>query len=251
MPKPKSGSQTRCGWGSTCACLVLALAGAAGELHADDPAEAPVLPPYRYLFLIDVSENMSRVQEVAADTASRLVMGGFNGRARIGEQIGFWTIGKQLETNALPATMWVPQSAIELGNRVYRSIRDQKLAKGGADIALALRAIRIAELHSGALTVFLISSGSDPVIGTPFDLSINPLFQVHGKKMRKAGNPFVTVFVIDQGRMFAHAVSPGGQAIYIPPSPSKPPPPSPPAPVTTPAPRVRAPIIHTNEPPRQ
>jgi hypothetical protein len=108
--------------------------------------------------------------------------------------------------------------------------------------------MQVAGRYSGALTVFLISSGSDPVIGTPFDLSINPLFQVHGKKMRKAGRPFVTVFVFDQGRWFAHAVNPGGQAVYIPPSPPKPPPPVEPAP--EPAPRYRAPIIHTNEPPK-
>ena len=68
--------------------------------------------------------------------------------------------------------------------------------------------------------MFLVTSGSEPIRGTPFDAEINAVFEQHGAAMAKAKRPFVTVLVFEGGELVAQAVTPGGRTIYIPPTPA-------------------------------
>jgi hypothetical protein len=199
-----------------CLCLAFHLRGQ--ETSSTNAAALP-RPVYRYLFLIDTSSAMSRQKAVTADTVSRLILSGIGGRIRIGNAWNLWTIDDQLHTNAIPAQTWDPRQRADLANRIFRFLCAQRFNQKKALLEKSLAAVAEEAKLSGALTVFLFTDGSTPVKGTPFDESINEIFAKHAAGMRKAKTPFVTVFVAEDGRFAAHAVSPGGERIYIPPLP--------------------------------
>jgi hypothetical protein len=196
-----------------CLCLAFHLRGQ--ETSSTNAAARP-RPVYRYLFLIDTSSAMSRQKAVTADTVSRMILSGIGGRMQIGNSWNLWTIDDQLHTNAIPAQTWDPRQRADLANRMFRFLRAQRFNQEKALLERALAAVAEEAKLSGALTVFLFTDGSAPVKGTPFDEPINEIFAKHAAGMRKAKKPFVTVFVAQDGRLAAHAVSPGGERIYIP-----------------------------------
>ncbi len=196
--------------------LTLALPAWSAETAVD---EAP--PLYRYLVAVDLSRDMDRQQEQAADTVSRLLMGGVQRRAQPGQVVGLWLVGDRFHTNALPPTMWIPSQAVDLGNEAFRLIRDQPLSKSSLQIDAILHAAQTAARESGRLTLFLVTSGFAPLSGTSFDNEVNFLFQQHRDKMRKARKPFVLVFQIEDGGIVAHSASPAGNVVHIPPFPKE------------------------------
>src|SRR2546427_1350397 len=196
-----------------CFCLAFHLRGQ--EASSTNAAALP-RPVYRFLFLIDTSSAMSRQKTVTLDTVSRLILSGIGGRIQTGDAWNLWMINDQLHTNAIPAQRWDPQQRADLANRVFRFLRARRFNKKKAQLEKSLAAVAEEAKLSGALTVFLFTDGSAPVRGTPFDKQINEIFTKHAAGMRKAKKPFVTVFVPQDGRFAAHAVSPGGERIYIP-----------------------------------
>ncbi len=196
-----------------CLCFAFHLRGQ--EASSTNAAALP-RPVYRFLFLIDTSSAMSRQKTVTLDTVSRLILSGIGGRIQTGDAWNLWMIDDQLHTNAIPAQRWDPEQRAELANRIFRFLRAQRFNKKKAPLEKSLAAVAEEAKLSGALTVFLFTDGSAPVKGTPFDEPINEIFAKHAAGMRKAKKPFVTVFVTQDGRFAAHAVSPGGERIYIP-----------------------------------
>ena len=196
-----------------CLCLAFPLPGqGASTTNATDVPR----PVYRYLFLIDTSSAMSRQKTATMDAMSRLILSGIGGRMRSGDAWNIWTVDDQLHTNGIPAQKWNPQERTDVANGVFRFLRAQRFNKKRAPLEKALAAVADEAERSGALTVFLFTDGGAPVKGTPFDEPINEIFTKHAAGMRKSKKPFVTVFVAQDGKFSAHAVSPGGERIYIP-----------------------------------
>jgi hypothetical protein len=196
-----------------CLCLAFHLPGRGAS--TTNAAAAP-RPVYRFLFLIDTSSAMSRQKEATMDTMSRLILSGIGGRMHSGDAWNLWMVDDQLHTNSIPAQRWNPQQRADVANSMFRFLRAQRFNKKRAPLEKALAAVADEAQLSGTLTVFLFTDGGAPVKGTPFDEPINEIFTKHAAEMRKSKNPFVTVFVAQDGKFFAHAVSPGGERIYIP-----------------------------------
>ena len=196
--------------------LAAGLAGQGQETTNDVALPRPV---YRYLFLVDTSSAMSRQRNITMDTVSRLILNGIGGHIHTGEQWNIWTFDEQLHTNVFSALLWDVQKRAQAADRAYRFLRDQRLNKKREHLDKPLLAIADEAQRSGALTVFLFTDGSEPIKGSPFDAPINAIFSQHAAGMRKAKKPFVIVLVAQDGQFAAHAVSPGGAPIYIPPLP--------------------------------
>jgi hypothetical protein len=179
----------------------------------EDPNPRPV---YRCLILIDTSSAMSRQKDVTTDTVSKLVLGSFGGRIRTGDAWTIWVFDDRLRTNGLPPQTWDPRQRQDIATRAYRFLNEQRFNRKKAALDKAMDALNDEAELSGDLTVFLFTDGSKPVKGTPFDEPINEIFTKHSSGMRKAKKPFVAVLVAQGGKFSAHAVSPGGDQIYIP-----------------------------------
>jgi hypothetical protein len=197
----------------SCCCLAFHLRGQ--EASSTNAATSP-RTVQRFLLLVDTSSAMSRQKTVTTDTVSRLILSGIGGRIQLNDFWNVWTIDDQLHTNVIPMQRWDPQQRGDLANRVFRHLHDLRFNKKRAVLEKSLAAMAEEAALPGTLTVILFTDGSKPVKGTPFDESINEIFTKHAAGMQKAKKPFVVVFVTQDGRFAAHAVSPGGEQIYIP-----------------------------------
>lgn len=173
-------------------------------------------PPYRYLIVVDSSSSMARQKDTTADAIGKLIATGINGRIQTGDLLGVWTITDKLNRTAFGPRMWVDAERPEIAGKVFNLVREGKSAKT-ANLGLVIAGIKEVARASGSLTVFLVTDGSVPVQGTPFDDAINEIFQGHSAAMKKAKTPFVVVISAHGGEMVSQAVSPGGAKIYIPP----------------------------------
>jgi hypothetical protein len=188
----------------------------AGEPLAEPPAEPPV---YRYLFLIEAGASMARQKDVALDTVHQLILSRINGRIQRGDVLGIWPFKSQVDRKLTRPIHWSPVEARDLANFIYRKLRDLEFSKESR-IEPALAAAAAEASRGEELTVFLITSGTDPVRGTPFDREINAVFEQHREGMINARRPFVCVLVYEGGELVAQAVTPGGMTVFIPPSPT-------------------------------
>ncbi len=196
-----------------CLCAGLNSSGQEATSTNDVSTARPV---YRYLFLIDTSSAMSRQKAMTMETVSKLILSSIVGRIQPGDTWGLWTFDDQLHTNVFPALKWDPRVRREIAAGAYRFLNNQRFKKKNRSLAKPLAAISDEAKLSGDLTVFLLTDGSRPVKGTPFDNPINEIFTKHAAGMRKAEKPFVTVLVAQEGTFAAQAVGPGGESIYIP-----------------------------------
>jgi len=196
-----------------CLCAGLNSSGQEATSTNDVSTARPV---YRYLFLIDTSSAMSRQKAMTMETVSKLILSSIVGRIQPGDTWGLWTFDDQLHTNVFPALKWDPRVRREIAAGAYRFLNNQRFKKKNRSLAKPLAAISDEAKLSGDLTVFLLTDGSRPVKGTPFDNPINEIFTKHAAGMRKAEKPFVTVLVAQEGIFAAQAVGPGGESIYIP-----------------------------------
>ncbi len=183
-------------------------------------AEPPVEPPvYRYLILIEAGASMARQKDVALDTVHQLILNRMNGRIQRGDVLGIWPFKSQVDRKLTRPIHWSPVEARDLANFIYRKLRDLEFSKESR-IEPALTAAAAEASRGKERTVLLIASGTEPVQGTPFDREINAVFEQHREGMIKAKRPFVCALIYERGELVAQAVTPGGMAIFIPPSPT-------------------------------
>jgi hypothetical protein len=175
-------------------------------------------PVYRYLMVIEAGASMVRQKEVALDTVHQLILSGLNGRIQRGEVLGIWPFRKEVDQTLSRPIYWRAAEARDLGNFIYRKLRDLEFSKQSS-LESALAAVKNEALHSEQLTVFFVTSGGEFVRGTGFDDEINSVFRQHAHGMIAAKRPFVTVLNYEHGEAVAQAVTPGGMKIFIPPMP--------------------------------
>jgi len=223
-------------------CLLLL----AASLHAADESEATVTnvatAGNRYFLLVETSGSMKAQREVALDTVNKLLLGGVNGRLRTNDTLTVWAYSDRLHTNLLNDLAWDPHQRLDTANRAYRLLRDLSSSKK-PNMELAMDALKQAASAPGVLTAILVYSGSQPIQGTPFDNLVNEITGPRREDMRKSGKPFITAFIARDGRYLAHAVTPGGRPVYLPPLPKPLPKPA----VTNPPP-LQASALVTNKP---
>ena len=190
------------------------------ETRAATTTDESTRPIHYFVFLIDTSSSMSELKEVAADTMHKLILTGINGRMKPGDVFTIWTFNDRVYTNRYVAQRWIPSRNQDIANRAYRYLRDQRFSRK-AHIDRALAAVDHVVRPVDAITVFLITDGTQLLKGTPFDNPVNDIFSKHSEEMRKAQKPFVAVLTGYEKKWLAQSVSPGGGPIYIPPMPDE------------------------------
>lgn len=120
--------------------------------------------------------------------------------------MGVWTFNERVyATRFLPETWSLERSEI-IADRVaryLRSVRFERQSRPSKAIAEILKAAKV----SKSLTVFLLSNGDTPMVGTPFDRSLNVLYREYRTELQRAGKPFVTLLTVNNGQFIAWDVS--------------------------------------------
>jgi len=172
---------------------------------AQKPGARPV-PKYDVLFVVDISLSMSREKEAVAQTVFNLIRTSLADKMATGDRLGVWTFNERVYTTRFPPETWTPERGEIIADRIaryLRSLRYERQSQPGKAIAEILKTART----SKSLTVFLLSNGDAPVVGTPFDRSLNVLYREYRTDLQRVGKPFVTQFTIDNGQFVTWDVS--------------------------------------------
>lgn len=198
--------------------LLLVFAGCLGNSRA--AAAAPVGPVrdetvYRYIIAVDQSSGMKPRMDTVRRSVLDLFAGGLSDLARPGDVIGFWTFRDKVNTRAMLPQIWVSSAREALSMQADSVLRKGRLS-GKTQLNILLSELSSAAQRSGALTAIIITDGSSPFKGTPFDDRINSIFTEHAASMKSIKRPFAIALLSRNGEWVAWAASAGGGRIDIP-----------------------------------
>lgn len=158
----------------------------------------PSGPPDRFLFLVETSEPMHPRLTAALRAIETLLVSGMHGQMRPGETLGVWTYNEDLRAGELPLQVWTPQTALLVTSNVMAFLKSQPCEKTGR-LSVVWPELEELVRDSPRLTVIWVTSGGEPIRGTPFDAQINEVFSAHARAQERARMPFVIVLRAQQG----------------------------------------------------
>ena len=202
------------------ACLMSSRAAAAEfvERPANSAQEA-----HRFLFVVETSAANRKFENANRQAVSDLIVGGVNGQMRSGDTYGIWTFSDEVKAGEFPVTVWAKEQSLDLAGQADAFLQKQRYAKRTI-LQLLVDDLRRLSDRVGDFNVFIISSGRDPIDGTPWDQNINAAYRSLGKQSGKSGRPLVTTFVVRKGRPVRAGVVLAGDRIILPERLPEPPP---------------------------
>ncbi|HSH94879.1 MAG TPA: hypothetical protein VK968_12085, partial [Roseimicrobium sp.] len=231
--------------------LLLSLNAAPGALTDRSPAatNAPApAKPVRFLFLVDNSTSMRRNAEMTEATVGNLIFSGAYGTMRPGDSYTIWRFVDKVEAKEFPVRFWYPNE-VHTHTSAAREYIKNLTYSGKGELDHAVATIKGLAQLSGLVTVFLITDGQAPLYGTPFDLPVTTIYVQHGPTLAKEKKPFVTTFLMVDGKFESWSVEAAGGKITMPRIPADvfaryyPPEPAPAKPVAKAAPVVAPKIV--------
>lgn len=189
--------------------MVLATAMAA---PVKAPKSAP--PGNRFLFVLETSAAMSRLEHGGRQAIFDLIYSGVDGRMRKGDTYGVWTFNEQVFAGVYPMQIWDGQRNLEHASTAGRFLKTQKYEKTGhlTNLMNQLQAVlRVAK----DLNVFIVTDGTDVMQGTPFDDQINANYRSGAVQVRHSSKPLITVLTARDGQFTAASVSLAGERIVL------------------------------------
>ena len=171
--------------------------------------------PHEFLFVLDASSGMKRFAPSARTAIATLIANGAQGRMRRGDVFTLWLFQDNVITNAFKTERWLSEISMAQAGTLARNLEPLKFSgKSNQDGAVAAFMDRIKQ--GRPMTVFLISSGSEVLFGTPFDLPVSTIYVEHAKEMSAQKRPYVTTLVARNGEIKAWSVDAAGAPIRIP-----------------------------------
>jgi hypothetical protein len=169
----------------------------------------------RFLFVVDTSAGMKRHLTDVLSVAQDIIRSSANGQLHNGDTIGVWTFNETIYTGNLPLQEWAAEDSEEIALRMTEFFRQQPFEKRSR-LDLAMTGVSEIVKHSDIITIFIVSDGSSPMQGTPFDQQINATYQQTLQGMKKERRPIVTVLQAKGGRFIRYTVNAVPWPVVIP-----------------------------------
>lgn len=167
----------------------------------------------RFLFIVETSSAMGRSAKATQQTLRELIESGAQGQMRPGDTFGLWTFQEKLDTT-FPLQHWSADENKKLSAVAIDFLKQHRFEKK-AKLETVLPPLYSLVRSSKAITVILISTGSEPIHGSTFDQEINVVYTSNFRKLRDSKIPFVTAIVGRRGVPVAYAVN-SSLAVKIP-----------------------------------
>lgn len=199
-----------------CSLLVAPLVGTgAPTARIVNTSASPAPDGQRFLFLVDMSSGMERLQPEVEATVYELIGSGLGGYMRAGDTYGMWTFNRRAYAGRFPMQVWDPKKAAPLGTIAAAFLSEQTYERSSSlkpvmeSVGPIIRAV-------SNLTVLIISDGSAPMRGTPFDDAINAEYRKQNRERKDMKRPFVTTLIVRDGWFVGNSVRISGQSIAMP-----------------------------------
>jgi hypothetical protein len=174
----------------------------------------------RFLFVIDTSASMKPFENAVRESMFDLIYSGIRGHMTNGDTYGVWLVGEENNT-AFKIETWRQKYTVEMAARAAAHVKDHGF-KGKANLTQAFADAANVIKSVEDLTVVLISNGSNPISGTPFDEAINLRFRELAASMIKSKTTLNTTLVARDGRFVAWAMNSPDFLIEVPQVPIRP-----------------------------
>jgi hypothetical protein len=197
--------------------------GFARTLRAQTHTNQAVTSANRWLLIVETSRAMQSRAGAAQQIAASLTDSGMNGQMRRNDTLGVWTFNESLYTGRFPLQDWTPESRTDIARLVFTFLKSQKNEKVTRFGSVATNLQQVAKA-SNLLTVIILSEGSAPIQGTPFDAKINASYKEWQAQQKASQMPFLTVLRAKGGQFTDFAVSTPPFPLELPPLPPEPPP---------------------------
>lgn len=208
--------------------------------------------PGRYLFIVDTSAAMRTQASAVRETVDNLLHSGMHAQLQRGDSIGVWTYHEQLHAGDLPVQQWSPEHEHAVASNIVAFLKSQKYEKKSRFDTVGPELQRLVK-ESERLTVLLITDGSEPVSGTPFDSNINEFFNKNSWKQKQKRMPITIVLRSFRGKFASFTINPAPWPVQFPDFPPAPKvaakPKSKPPPKQAAPPPTAPPLIVVGEPP--
>ena len=193
--------------------MVLATAMAAPQ-QPSKPTKPPTPEGNRFLFILETSGGMTRLEHGGRQAVFDLIYSGVDGRMRRGDTYGIWPFNEQIFSGLVPMQTWDPQKRLEQASAVGRYLRTHKYEKEG-NFELLMKQIHAVVRGAKDVNIFVVTDGNTPFAGTAFDQVINAGFETNRMQVQFAKKPLVVTLVARQGAFTAASVTPAGEKIEL------------------------------------
>jgi hypothetical protein len=157
------------------------------------PAKSFAQSSNRWLFVFNTSASMrDRVRGMERVTYDLLTTA-MHGNLRAGDTIGIWTFNNQLNAEEAPLQEWSPETSQTILQDTMQFLDKHPYEKSVAFDDVLTNMLRVIKT-SDLITVILISDGTDPIKGTPFDAQLASFYKANYQPQKKAKMPLVTLF---------------------------------------------------------
>ena len=194
---------------------VLCLVGQHRSIGAPHPPVEASPDGERFLFVVDMSEDMERMQPEIEATVYDMLAGGIYGQMRSGDTFGIWTFNKETYAGRFPVQIWDSRKSAQLGaiGAAYLSGAPYEKSTDMQQMMSKLMTV----IHAVSnLNVFIITDGSTSMRGTPFDKAIDAEYKKRRRERNSAKRPFVTTLIVRSGWVTTNSVTIAGEPIQLP-----------------------------------
>lgn len=186
----------------------------------------------RFLFIFDTSADMKRRLPAVKVEVNQLLSTSLGGHLRAGDSIGVWTFDQELRAGQFPLQRWRPEDAVTIASGINQFVSKERYAHQTRFSALQPELNQVIR-NSRRLTVLIFCDGEDEINWTPYDASINQVFQQRQAEQKRARQPFVLVLRTQLGHYTGSTMNFPPGMVNLPEFPPLPAPPPPTVPVKT------------------
>jgi hypothetical protein len=184
-------------------CCLIALALPCASFAVTN---VPPVVPDRYLFVLDVSAPMRPRAQAVQQAVTSLLVSGFHGQIKDGDEIGIWTFNNQLHSGDFPLLSWKESERNDLTRKVLNFVSSLTYANETRFDQVRPDLLAVVK-DSYRITVILVCDGDEVIQGTPFDLSIAKYFQENAAELKTRKAPIIIVMRGYKGQFIGHKIS--------------------------------------------
>jgi hypothetical protein len=169
----------------------------------------------RFLFVVDMSSSMKATDAANRQALFDLIFTGFEGQMRHGDTFGLWLFNDDVKAGAFPLQVWDELNPLEVASRATLFVRNHKYSGKPRLDEVVARMLQLAR-NVKDVHLVLLSTGEQPLTGTPLDATINETYARRQPDRRQQGKPLVTTLNVQRGEITSATVTLAGEYIELP-----------------------------------
>ncbi len=176
---------------------------------------APAPEGNRFLFVVDTSLAMSRVEHGGRQAVFDLIYSGIFKQMRTGDTFGIWTFNDDVSAGLYPMQTWDPAQNLEQASAAGLFLKGQRYEhKARLDRAVAKIVALVKNVKN--VNVLIVTEGEGSLAKTGLDKNLIAAYTQTVEESRATKTPVVTTLIAQRGEIVSWSVTLAGTPIKLP-----------------------------------